>query len=78
MKKPEDVTAAIRSTRIKDMRVWIEPRLPGMSNTELHDEWIYAFEGGASFAGDPPWLDLVESEYARRGLEPGASIAAND
>lgn len=78
MEKPEDAAAAIHGTRIEDMRAWIEPRLPGMSNAELYDEWIYAFEGGARFAGDPPWLDLVEAEYARRGLESGAPIAAND
>jgi len=78
MTEPRDIATAIHGTRVKHMRAWIAPRLPSMALAELHDEWIYAFEGGESFTKDPPWLDLVEAEYARRGVEPGASIAAND
>jgi len=62
--------------RPTDMRAWIAPRLPGMSADELHDAWIDAIEGVASFAGDAPWLDLVESEYARRGVDPGTGASA--
>jgi hypothetical protein len=83
MTEPEDVAAAIHGARITNMRTWIKPRLPLMSVSELYDAWIDAIEGAATFTGDPPWLDLVEAEYERRRIEPGAPVprcreAAND
>jgi hypothetical protein len=66
MEKPEDITAVIHGTRINDMRALIEVGLPSMLSTELYDEWLYSIVGGARFAADLPWLNLLEAEYERR------------
>jgi hypothetical protein len=75
MDEPENLAAAIAGARITNMRTWIAPRLAGMTVIELRDAWIDAIEGVASFAGDAPWLDLVDAEYSRRGIEPGTVVA---
>jgi hypothetical protein len=77
MRKPEEISAAIDRARITDMRAYIAPSLPGMTIQELYEAWIDAIQGVANFAGDAAWLDLVELEYQRRGIEPGSGTATH-